>query len=194
MPPPRSRTPCLILFFLGDKQITAVAANYCISYNLPIHLSLPLPPTLEHFHLSILSTFMLALLSDSHPFFSCTPQPHKALLLCCTLFFLFTSLLLTCSVLFPSASCSTLSPSPSPPVSFPIDCLPTTSGYSFTQSFSFFYPCAGHCQLLLGLSQACSSPALSLAHTVNSISHSLLLSIQIPQKLHLLPPPSSLYL
>lgn len=33
--------------FLGDNQITAVAINYCISYNLLIHLSLPFPPTLE---------------------------------------------------------------------------------------------------------------------------------------------------
>jgi len=117
--------------FLGNNQLAAVAAaNYCISYNLPIHLSHPLPPTLEHFHLSNLSTFTLAVLSDSHPLFCCTPWAQSLAVLLYP--FLLLPLPNTSSVLISSTSHSTLSPSPSPPVSFPLDPLPTTSGYSFT--------------------------------------------------------------
>lgn len=167
-PPARSCLPLIhklpassSFFGGGNNLITAVAANYCVSYNLPIHLPLPLPSTSEHFHLSTLSTFTRAVLSHSHPLLSRT----KAFLHCRPLPFLLASPPPTSSVLFPGTSCSARSPSPFLPISFPLDPLPTTAGYSFMQSFSFFYPCGGHCQLLPGLNQACSSPAPSLALT-----------------------------
>lgn len=95
-------------------------------------------------------------------------------------------------MLSPEICYSILSPSP-PTVSFTSDPLPTTSGYCFTLVFSFFYPCAG----VLPASPR-SEPGLFLSHillgsyTVHGITHSLLLFIQIPQKLYLLPPPLAL--
>lgn len=140
--------------FLGDNQITAVAVNYCISYNLPIHLSFFFPPTLEQFHLSILSTFTLPLLFDSHPLFSCTPQPQSF----AAVLYPFLLLYLPTTHIF----CALSKPLLLHPLS--------QSSYSFLHFRPLAYylrsslsstPVQGYCQLLPGLSQACSSPVPS---------------------------------
>lgn len=106
---------------LGNNQITSVAANYCSSYNLPIRLSLSLSSTLEHFHLSILSTFMLALVPDPIPF-SPGLLSHTKPCFTAVAFLPFNSLLLASPVILPSTSLPVLLlqfPSPRAPCSPP---------------------------------------------------------------------------